>query len=455
MQLEGKKALVVGLGKTGDAVCTFLLDRGVRIKISEKRTQEEMWQKFYFWSQKGVQIESGGHNRDSFIEADLIIPSPGVPPLPEFEEARERGAEILSEVELAFRFLSGKIVGITGTNGKSTTTTLTHKILKDSGLLSYLAGNIGTPLIHFVPQDRSDNIYVTELSSFQLKYISQFQADISVFLNVTPDHLDWHCDFEDYYASKKNLIATQREDDIAVLNRDDPLVWKLRKEARANIFAFSQKHAVDRGCHLQNDEVIFSQGTEEKVIRVSEIPLLGPHNLENVMASASVAGLFGVSPASIRNSIKGFRGLDHRLEKVATWRGVEFYNDSKATNVNATLKSLLSFGRKTVLILGGKDKEGDFSLLRTPVKERVKNVILLGEASEKIRRALQDVVPTEKVFTMAEAVQRGFSYALPKGIVLLSPACASFDMFANFEERGNVFKAEIQALMKSFDSRRK
>ena len=455
MQLEGKKILVVGLGKTGEAVCRFLLNRGALVKISEKMTQRELGQKFYIWSKRGAKIETGGHRRESFLEADLIVPSPGVPPLPEYDEARKQGIEIISEVELAFRFLSGKIVGITGTNGKSTTATLTHKILKESGLPSFLAGNIGVPLIHFIPQDLSENIYVTELSSFQLKYVSQFQAYISVFLNISPDHMDWHSDFQDYYESKKNLIATQTENDRAVLNRDDNLVWKLGMKSYPHIYAFSQKYSVDQGCYLLNDDVILSHGNKDKIMKVSEIPLLGPHNLENVMASVIVGRLFGVSSSSIKGSIRSFTGLEHRLEKVLTWRGVDFYNDSKATNVSATMKSLQSFRKKIVLILGGKDKGGDFSLLRTLVKKRVKKLVLLGEASKIIQKALGEVVPTERVTTMAEAVQRGFSAALPSGILLLSPACASFDMFQNFEERGEVYKKEIHALKKRLDGKRK
>jgi len=454
MNLEGKKVLVVGLGKTGEALCSFLLSQGTRVKVSEKKTTEDLGQKIHFWSQKGVLVEAGRHDKKSFLEADLIIPSPGVSPLPELKEAKKHGVKILSEVELAYRFLKGEIVGITGSNGKSTTAALTHKILKEGGLDSYLAGNIGIPLINFVAGSREDHIYVTELSSFQLEYIEQFRASVSVFLNISPDHLDWHNSFDDYYEAKKKLITLQKEGDIAILNQDDPLVWASIKGVQPQVYSFSQKSKISRGCYLQGGWIFLSEKKDERLMHVSEIPLLGVHNQENVMAASLVGSIFGIPLTRIKKSIKSFKGLEHRLEKVLTLKGVDFYNDSKATNVDSTLKSIQSFNKKIVLILGGRDKQGDFTKLRTPIKKKVKKIILIGEAKEKIEHVLKGSVPMEKGSSLGDAVRIGYSTAQPGEVVLLAPACTSFDMFRNFEERGEVFKKEVFTLEKNMEKKK-
>ncbi len=448
MNLEGKRVLVVGLGSTGEALCSFLLHHGAQVKVSEKKKPEEMGQKISSWEQKGITIEAGRHNQESFTEADLIVPSPGVPWLPELEAARDNGVKIISEIELAYKFLKGKIVGITGSNGKSTTATLTQKILEEGGLKTYLAGNIGTPLISFVDNSKDDHIYVTEISSFQLEHIEDFRVSVSVLLNISPDHLDWHPSFEDYYEAKKKLVISQGENDIAILNRDDPLVWALREENKFQVYAFSRLGKVSPGCFLNGDWLVLSNKKEEKLIRTSLIPLLGIHNQENIMASALVGHILGIPPSRIEEPIKSFRGLEHRLEKVKSVGGVDFYDDSKATNVDATSKSIQSFDRSIILILGGRDKGGDFKKLRKPIKENVKRIILLGEAKEKIKTALEGIIPMETVPSLEEAVRLGYSRAEPGEVVLLAPACTSFDMFQNFEERGEVFKSEVLALEK-------
>lgn len=447
MNLESKEVLIVGFGKTGEELCRFLLNQGANVTVSEKREAEELSEKMDFWQDRGVVFETGGHHRDTFLTAHLIIPSPGVPKIPELEVAMAKGVEVLSEVELAFRFLKGRVVGITGTNGKSTTTTLAHKILQDGGIKSNLAGNIGTPLIGFVDTSEDDHIYVTELSSFQLEYVKKFRAAISVLLNVSPDHLDWHGSFADYFEAKKHLLALQEEEDITILNRDDSLVWNLRRKIKSKVFGFSRSHRVTPGCFIEKEWLVCSNGEEESVIQTSEIPLHGVHNQENVMSSMLIGFLFNIPTQEVRDTIKAFRGLEHRLEEVASLQSVVFYNDSKATNVGATLKSLQSFDTKIILILGGKDKGGNFDLLRKPVQEQVKKVLVIGEAKEKITRAIKNDVPTESVSSLKEAVERGFAAASPGEIVLLAPACTSFDMFQNFEERGRVFKREVFALM--------
>lgn len=444
--------LVVGFARTGKALCNFLLRRGARVKISEKKPRNELDRSLSEIEKKGVQVETGKHSAESFTEADLIVSSPGVPWLPELEKAEDKGIRILSEIELASHFLKGKIVGITGTNGKSTTATLTHKILKEGGLNAFLAGNIGTPLIQFVEDSQDNHVYVTEVSSFQLKHIERFRASISVFLNVSPDHLDWHSSFDDYLESKKRLLSTQHEDDIAVLNHDDPLIHALIGKVKPQVYTFSRQTEVHKGCFLRGDWIILKDRQEKKLMPASDIPLFGIHNLENVMASALVGYILGIPLPRIRESIVNFRGLEHRLEKIATLGGIEFYNDSKATNVDAALKSIQSFNRKIILILGGRDKGGDFKKLRQPAAERVKKAILIGEAREKIKKTLEGYVPLETVSSLKEAVRLGYSEAETGEVVLLAPACTSFDMFQNFEDRGKAFKHEVSALEKDLDT---
>ena len=449
MELEGRETLIVGFGKTGEELCRFLLNQGAHVTVSEKRETGQFSEKIDFWQDRGVVFETGGHKKETFLRSDLIFPSPGVPRIPEIEEAMAKGVEVLSEIELAFRFLKGRVVGITGTNGKSTTTTLSNKILHDGGIKSYLAGNIGTPLISYVEESEDDHIYVTELSSFQLEYVKQFRAYISVLLNLSPDHLDWHGSFTDYFEAKKHLLKLQDKEDITILNRDDPLVWDLREDIKPKIFGFSRSHRVVPGCFIEREWIVCTNGKEERIIHIGGIPLQGVHNQENVMSSILIGFLFGIPAPTMRKTVRSFQSLEHRLEEVATFQGVVFYNDSKATNVGATLKSLQSFDRKIILILGGRDKGGNFELLKKPVEERVKKILLIGEAKEKIAHALKsDIgIPMESVSSLKQAVEQGFTAASPGEIVLLAPACTSFDMFQSFEERGRVFKQEVFALM--------
>ena len=453
MELRDKKVLVVGLGRTGEATADFLLRRGARVTISEKKTAAELGPPLAAWTERGAAVETGGHRPASFLEADLIIPSPGVPPLPEFRAATDKGIPVLSEIELAFRFLKGSIIGITGTNGKSTTATLLHRILKEAGRKAYLAGNIGTPLLSFVDKSRADHIYVAEISSFQLEYIDAFRADLAVFLNISQNHLDWHETFESYFSSKKKLLTAQRKEDRAVLNRDDALVWRLRDEARSDVFGFSRKRPLRRGCFVRDGWVVVRDRDERKVLPIKDIRLPGLHNQENVMAAVLAAHLTGVAAAQIRASVKAFDGLEHRLERVLSVRGVRFVNDSKATTVDATLKALQSFDAPIVLILGGKDKGSDFTKLRRLVRARAKKVVLVGAAKDKIRKALAGVVPMEEAQSFPEVVPRAFAAAAPGDVVLLAPACTSWDMFKSFEERGRTFKRDVRALARRIEGR--
>ncbi len=455
MNLAGKKVLVVGLGKTGEALCGFLLRRGANVMVSEIKEEKALGKRIQAWKEKGVCFETGGHKLETFLSSDLIVPSPGAASLPFLRAAGEKGIPVMSEIELAYRFLRGRIVGITGTNGKSTTASLAHKILQEAGLKSRLAGNIGRPLISCVDKSQEDHIYVTEISSFQLEHVRRFRSFISVLLNISQNHLDWHESFAAYVAAKKRLFQSQRDTDIAILNRDDRLVWEVSKETEAKVCAFSNRTPVRRGCFLNDGWIVLrDRKSEERLIRIEDITLPGNHNRENVMAAALIGHSLGIGAKIMRSSIRSFTGLEHRLEKVLTWRGVRFVNDSKATTVDATIKALSSFDRPVILILGGRDKGADFRLLRRPIEAGVKKVILLGEAKEKIGRALRRVVPLEPALSLREAVLKAFRSASAGEIVLLSPACTSFDMFRNFEARGRAFKREVLRLRGSIEKRK-
>jgi len=448
MQLKNKKVLVVGFGKTGRSVCDFLIhqNKPMNIKVSESRPYSELSPETKSYQNKGIEFETGGHKLPSFLDSDLIIPSPGVPPISPIQEAQKKGIPVLSEVELAFRFLKGQIIGITGSNGKSTVASLIHSILKKGGLPSYLAGNIGTPLISFVENSSPQDIFVTELSSFQLEYADKLTPAVSVVLNITPDHLDWHQNFSSYVKAKAKLVENQRKNQVTVLNRDDPYVWPLRKLGAEKVWVFSMKSQVSVGCCLKGDWIILRNKTEQKVIPIQDIPLKGIHNQENVMASVCTAHTFQIPLETIKKAIMDFKGLEHRLEKVLSLKGVDFYNDSKATNIDAALKSIMSFDKKITLILGGRDKGGNFSRLENEIIKRVKKVIVLGEAKEKITQALNKDIPVIPASSLKEAVELGFKDSNPGEVILLAPACTSFDMFDNFEHRGRVFKQEVKKL---------
>ena len=450
MELSGKRVLVVGLGLTGEAVARFLLERGAKVKVSDKRPARDLGRAAQVLAEKGAGMEAGGHRRESFLEADLIVPSPGVSPLlPELRAAQERRIPVLSEVELAFRFLKGTVAGVTGSCGKSTTVTLAHKILREAGLPAFLAGNIGRPLITFVGRSRPHHIFVTELSSFQLYFIEEFRARVAAFLNVSLNHMDWHSSFEDYFQSKTKLVLGQGPGDTAILNRDDPRVWALAGRASSRILGFSRVRPVKRGACLEGNRIVLVGEKKEPLMSIRQIPLPGVHNQENVMAGVLVGSALGVPPASMRSSVRSFQGLEHRLEKVAVIRGVAFINDSKATTVQAARKAAQSFQQRIVLILGGRDKGDNFAPLRGLLKRQARRVILIGEAAEKIKAAIRGSAPLEEAGSMKEAVRAAFQAASRGDVVLLAPACASFDMFRNFEERGRVFKAEVRRLARS------
>lgn len=448
MDVANKKILIVGLAKTGRAAARYLLGRGACVTISDLKREEELAESPAELRARGAVIETGGHQLESFLGADLIIPSPGVPDIPELRAARAKGVPILSEIEIAFRFLKGTIVAITGSNGKTTTTTLSHRILKEAGFKSRLAGNIDTPLIAFVETSRPSDIFVTEVSSFQLQYTESFRPRIAAFLNLSLNHLDWHASFEEYYEAKKKLFAFQTAEDTAILNREDARSWALAKDLPSRILGFSRRRRLRTGCFLEDGWIVLRDGTERRLIKAARLPLPGAHNVENVMAAALIGHALGAPVEAMRTAIRSFHGLEHRLEPVLTLRRVRFVNDSKATTVDATLKALQSYPGPIVLLIGGKDKGGDFTLLRREIRAHVRTLVLIGDSKDKIRKGIGGTAPIVEASTMKEAVARGFAAARPGDVVLLAPACASFDWFKNYEERGRVFKGELRALEK-------
>jgi len=356
------------------------------------------------------------------------------------------GQPVIGEIELASQFLQGDIVAITGSNGKTTTTTLIGEILSKGGLKTLVGGNIGTPAISLVPKATSGTVIALEVSSFQLETIVDFRPKVSIVLNVTPDHLDRHRTFQAYVDAKARVFENQTDTDFAVLNADDSTCVDLVGRTRAQVFWFSRTQEVEQGVFVRNGEIIFRRiGSDQEIMPVSEIPLKGAHNLENVLASVCASALMGCDAEKMRTAIREFKAVEHRLEYVATVRGVEYYNDSKATNVDATVKALESFPVNIHLILGGKDKGSDYTVLNELLRQRVKRVYTIGAAAAKIQSQIQgpEIVPSG---TLDVAVKLAASLAASGDIVLLAPACASFDQFQNYEHRGRVFKELVRGL---------
>ncbi len=446
-ELRGKRVLVAGLARTGVATALFCVSRGAVVTATDARTENEITDAIAPLRTAGVRLELGGHRENSFLEQDLIVPSPGVPAdAPLLQTACAKGVTIWSEVELAARFLRGRLIGITGSNGKTTTTSLIDHILKNAGFSTILAGNIGTPLIARVEQTSNDSITVVELSSFQLELIETFRPNISVFLNLTPDHLDRHHTLEAYGRAKARIFENQTEADSAVLNADDPATTPLAP-AKPHVFWFSRKQRVAQGAFLRGSEILFRhEGQEETVLHLKAIPLAGAHNLENVLAAVAATRLAGAEPAAIANGVRSFAGVEHRLEFVAEIGGVRYYNDSKATNVDATLKALDAFPGRILILLGGKDKGSDYTVLQKPLRDKAILALLIGAAAEKIESQITGSVAIERAGTIERAVEIASHAARPGDVVLLAPACASFDQFQNYEHRGGVFKDLVHQL---------
>jgi UDP-N-acetylmuramoylalanine--D-glutamate ligase len=450
MELKNKRVLVVGLGKSGKAAALFLRALGAQVTVLDSRSAEALAGEIPTLLDAGVMVETGGHGLLTFRRQDLIVVSPGVPfDTPELKQARAFGLPIIGELELASRFLQGQIVAITGSNGKTTTTSLLGKIFADAGGPTLVGGNIGTPVIDLIAESTPQTTSVLEVSSFQLETVVEFRPHIAVVLNITQDHLDRHGTFENYAAMKARITAQQTPEDFLVLNAEDKPTQMLAAQTKAQVFWFSGRRAIKKGAFVHGESIVFlpREGAKsEPVMPLVEIPLKGAHNVENVLAAVCAARLGGVSAESIRASVASFKAVEHRLEFVATVRGVAFYNDSKATNVDATKKALEAFPGGVHLILGGKDKNSDYTELADLLRARVKTVYTIGSAAEKIERHLAGVVKIVSAGTLDAAVRQAAQVAVAGDVVLLAPACASFDQFTSYEHRGRVFKKLVEDL---------
>ena len=450
MDLKGKKILVVGLGKSGHSAALFLRRLGAQVTVSDIRSAEALGKELPALLEEGIAVETGGHGLLTFRRQDLIVVSPGVPmTTPELQQVRQLGLPITGEVELASRFLKTKILAITGSNGKTTTTNLCGEILKAGGLQTQVGGNIGIPVIELVesPENQSEHAAeawsVLEVSSFQLETAETFRPKIAVILNITPDHLDRHGTFEKYALAKERIFGAQTADDFLVLNGDGPRVQQAASRAKSQVYWFSRSKMVRQGASVVNGVIAFranDQASFEPIVSVTDIPLKGAHNVENVLAAVCAARLTGVSAEAIASAVRNFRAVEHRLEFVADIKGVHYFNDSKATNVDAAMKAIAAFTGGVHLILGGKDKNSDYTLLRPLIEERVAAVYTIGAAAEKIEREIAGATRVLPVKTLAAAVDAAGRNAKQGEVILLAPACASFDQFDSYEHRGRVFK---------------
>jgi UDP-N-acetylmuramoylalanine--D-glutamate ligase len=447
MDLNNKRVLVVGLGRSGVASALFLKAHGARVTVTDSKSQEQLREEIPALLDQGIAVETGGHGERTFQNQDLIVVSPGVPvDAPPLVQARALGETVIGEVELAAQFLPGPVVAITGSNGKTTTTTLVGEILQKSGLETLVGGNIGTPAISLTAKAAEDTAIVLEVSSFQLETIHSFRPKIAVVLNVTPDHLDRHRTFQAYVDAKARVFENQQAADFAVLNADDPTCVELGSRPRAQVFWFSRKREVELGSFVEKGQIVFRREGVREIMPVPEVPLKGAHNIENVLAAICAAALMGCEAEKIRAAVREFHAVEHRLEWVARVRGVDYYNDSKATNVDATIKALESFPANIHLILGGKDKGSDYTVLNQLLRQRVKAVYTIGAAAEKIQSHIQGATNIIPAGTMESAVKQAANSAQPGDVILLAPACASFDQFNNYEHRGKVFKELVLAL---------
>ena len=448
--MEGGEVVVIGLARSGIAAAEFLARRGARVVAADTKGEAEIGEEARGLRGKGVRLELGPHRRETFTGASMVVVSPGVPwELPELEAARAEGVPVVAEIELAFRHLEGRLAAITGTKGKSTTTAALGAMLREAGLDARVGGNIGSPLIGLVDGSTPATTFAVEVSSFQLEGTVRFRPHVAVWLNLSPDHLDRHPSLAAYVAAKARVFANQGEHDWAVVNADDPVVLAEARRARSRKLLFRVT-----GEPLPGDGAFFDgglarlrrEGREETLFRREDVVLPGAHLAGDLLVAAAAARLMDVPPETIARAVGAFRGVEHVLEHVATVDGVEYYNDSKATNVEAARWSLLAFTRPVLVVLGGRWKGGDFAVLGPALRERGRRVLAIGEARERVRAALEGVVPVEACASLDEAVERARAAARPGDVVLLAPACSSFDMFRDYADRGRAFKAAVRRL---------
>jgi UDP-N-acetylmuramoylalanine--D-glutamate ligase len=444
MELGGKKVLVLGLARTGRETARFLAQQGADVLVSDLRSVAELQAEVNALAGLPIQYQLGGQDPDWLEGVEIVVPSPGVPMDNIFlQEAGRRGVEIISEIELAYRCLSVPLVAITGTNGKSTTTTLIGEILKANGIKTFVGGNLGAPLIGSI--SRNWDWGVVEVSSFQLEWVNSFRPRIAVLLNLTEDHLDRYPDLAAYGRAKGRIFGAQGQEDVAILNREDPRVWAMRQQLRSRVVSIGFSE-VKNGVFVERDLIVWRDGEREESFQLAGVKIKGVHNVENMMAAIAAAKAIGVEREVIQKTLDTFPGLEHRLEFVREKRGVRYFNDSKGTNVGAVEKSLASFSEPVILLAGGIDKGGDYGPLQNYVRERVRRLVLFGAAKDIIAGALGHLTETVIVSDLSAAVADAAAHAQPGDVVLLSPACSSFDMFRNYAERGTAFKSLVHAL---------
>ena len=468
MDLVNRKIVVVGLGSSGVATARFLINRGARVCATDMAVEADLSPAAMSLRETGVHLELGGHKLETIENADLVVTSPGVPQAAGLlSHARAHGISVVGEMELAARFVREPIVAITGTNGKTTTTTLIGDMLRRSGVSAFVGGNIGTPLISYVDEEVRAQIVVVEVSSFQLDTIDRFHANVAVLLNITEDHLDRYPDMDAYARSKARIFENQRAEDVAIVNGSDKRIEALTKGIASRKLYFSRhsaarREAADEGAVITDKAVLIAPralkgalsttvsappvADNEPAIPFSAIKLFGRHNHENAAAAALATLAAGGSMSGIKAALADFSGLPHRLELVSAVGGVLFFNDSKATNVDAVVRALESFGEPIVLLLGGRNKGGDFTPLVDGVRRRVKHLVLFGEAREVIDAALGGIVPVASARSMADAVAKASEISSPGDVVLLSPGCASFDAYENYARRGDDFRRCVERL---------
>jgi UDP-N-acetylmuramoylalanine--D-glutamate ligase len=447
MNLTGKKIVVIGMGKTGIATARFLGKQGAKVIVTDEQPIDQ-WGNEFEQIAKEKWLEIGDYNTRVLTGACIVVPSPGVPPQNALlVEALKKNIPVISEIEIAYRFLKGPIIAVTGTNGKTTTTTLLGEILKSSGKKVFVGGNIGNPLIECAETAQQDDFVAAEISSFQLQWIERFRPFIAVLLNITSDHVNYHGSFAEYRRIKKRVFANQTKQDFAILNAADPEQKDIAPIINAQVMKFSSKRVLQKGIFIKKNNIVFRMtGADEEQYPLSMINIPGLHNVENVMAAIMAARLCGCGQEDIIKAVSAFRGLPHRIEFVSEKNSVKFYDDSKGTNVGSVLRALDTFTHPVILLMGGRDKDGDFESLRPLLKTKAKKLILFGEARERIASLIGEDLPVFKETRLREAVESAYQDAQPGDVVLLSPGCASFDEFANYKERGNFFKDVVRNL---------
>ena len=446
MELKNKNTLVVGLAKTGVACARFLASKGARVTITDMRSEAALAGPLAELSECNIIRELECHNEATFLSSDLIVVSPGVPmDLPQLVAAQKAGKEIISEIELASRFIDAPLAAITGTNGKTTTTTLMGAIFKHNGYHTFVGGNIGNPLIEMAESHQIVDQVVAEISSFQLEWITSFRPTVAALLNLSEDHLDRYPSYQAYIDAKMRIFENQTEEDFAVVNRDDPRVWENTQNIKAHLFPFSRKIELEEGIFYRDGVITYRHKGREECFPTAAIRLQGVHNQENIMAALACALLLGCRADESFETVLCFEALHHRMEFVREVNRVRYYEDSKATNVGSVEKALESFENIT-LIAGGKDKGGSYAPLVPLVRERVRHLVLIGEAAERMDRELGQLTDTSRATTLEDAVRIAAEITVPGGTVLMSPACSSFDMFRDYEERAERFIAAVNKL---------